>query len=284
MAPRYMVDSIDSGNFNPRTVVLPNGQTVQISLTAGYANGTYHASSQADGPTDVQIDVRGDTPGADVADIENGDILPTQAAQWVMDHNAHGGTTYPGILYCNRDTITTVANVLQAAGLQVVKDYRWWIATLDGETTVPDMTGVTAIQAYPANDFAGRNIDLSVVYDDAWKPTTNSMNEDDDMIFTPLTVDAGKGRAFASFEVGTNSQWVTNAYVCGKALWGAVNGVRVTVTDDRGNAIVLSANEDFPVNVRRDWAIPSGSSDVTLEWDPAKADPGAEFTGYVIGK
>jgi hypothetical protein len=44
-------------------------------------------------------------------------------------------------------------NEMNAAGLEIVRDFRTWIATLDGTQRVHDMTGVT---------------DESIVYDDNW--------------------------------------------------------------------------------------------------------------------
>jgi hypothetical protein len=167
---RFMADSVDGPALVSRYVNVPGEGGRIISLTAGYANGHYHATSQADGPTDVQIDVNGSAPGADVLDIENGDATPLQAASWVHAHNASGYTHYPAILYVNRSNIHTVANVLAVANLQVDRDYKWWISTLDGTKAVPDMTGVVAVQAWNAGSFAPRNIDLSIVYDDSWKP------------------------------------------------------------------------------------------------------------------
>ena len=168
---RYMADSIDCGNFSPPNVTVPGAGNQPIALTAGYANGSFHNSSQACGPTNVQIDVNGTAPGADVLDIETGDATPSSAPAWVFAHNAHGGTTFPAVLYCNRSNITAIANACANAGLLPGRDFYWWISTLDGTTSVPDMTGVVAIQAWGSGYFGGRNIDLSIVYNDAWKPT-----------------------------------------------------------------------------------------------------------------
>lgn len=196
---RFMADSITGTELSNRSVSVPGIGPRRIDLTAGYANGSFHASSQDAGPTDVQIDVNGSAPGADVLDIENGDATPQQAAVWVHGHNAHGGTTYPAILYVNRSNIHAVANVLTTAGLQVDRDYKWWISTLDGTTAVPDMTGVVAIQAWNAGNFAPRNIDLSIVYDDSWKrgnPAPLPLNTEDEM-FTFSLPAAPAGSRFA---------------------------------------------------------------------------------------
>lgn len=173
---RYMVDSIDCHQF-VSPLPIPGAGVQPISLFAGYRGGSYEVSSHACGNTTVDIDVDGTHPAADVLDIETGDATPDSAPSWVQRHNAAPGVNYPGILYCNRSTITAVANALAAAGLQVVRDYRWWIAILDGRIDpntglpldIPDMTGVTAVQAWGANFFPGHNVDVSIVYDDAWK-------------------------------------------------------------------------------------------------------------------
>lgn len=168
---RYMADSIDCANFSPPNVNVPGRGIQQIALDAGYSNGSFHASSQACGTTPVQIDVNGTNPGADVLDIETGDATPSSAPNWVFAHNAHGGTTFPAVLYCNRSNISAIANYCANAGLLPGRDFWWWISTLDGTTSVPDMTGVLAVQAWGSNYFNDRNIDLSVVYNDAFKPT-----------------------------------------------------------------------------------------------------------------
>jgi hypothetical protein len=180
-----MADSVDAGALDSRTVKVPGVGVRTISLTAGYANGTFHDSSQAHGATDVTIDVNGSQPGADVLDIETYDATPQQAVAWVHGHNAHGGTVFPAVLYVNRSNIRTVANLCEVAGLLPGRDFFWWISTLDGTETVSDMTGVVAVQVWNAGNFDGRNIDLSIVYNDNWKPTHPPVSPDsEDNMFT----------------------------------------------------------------------------------------------------
>lgn len=168
---RYMADSINWIGYDPHTpIYVPNVGTVPVDLSAGYAaNSHYHDSSQAKGPTNVIIDVTGSLPASDVLDIEIGDATPNTAPGWVRAHNALN-TGFPAILYCNRTTVHSVANALEAAGLNNPgKDFYWWIATLDGTDSLADMTGVVAIQAWSASFFPGKNIDLSKVFVDSWK-------------------------------------------------------------------------------------------------------------------
>jgi hypothetical protein len=61
---------------------------------------------------------------------------------------------------------------MNAAGLQIVRDFRTWIATLDGTKTVHDMTGVTAVQ-YAGENMTGGHYDESAVYDDLWHPAAH---------------------------------------------------------------------------------------------------------------
>lgn len=165
---RYMADSVDSKQI-PASIAVPGAGVQPISLRGGYAaSSRYHSSSFASGTPDVVVDVSGAYPASDVLDIEKGDATPDQAPAWVKAHNALN-TGYPAVLYCNRATLTAVANACAAAGLLPGRDFRWWIATLDGTKAVADMSGVTAVQVWGANFFPGHNIDLSIVYDDAWK-------------------------------------------------------------------------------------------------------------------
>lgn len=206
---RYMADSVDGVALVDRTVDVPGVGVQPIGLTAGYANGTFHASSQDHGATDVQIDVNGSSPGADVLDIENGDATPLQAVAWVHGHNAHGGTTFPAVLYCNRSTQPVVENLLTANGLQVDRDYKWWIATLDG-TTVVQGPGVLAVQAWNAGSFTPRNIDLSIVYDDSWKPSGAPaplpVSTEDEMFTFSLPPNSTGGRYPLTLPVGRACQ------------------------------------------------------------------------------
>lgn len=142
-------------------------------LAAGYANGSIsqwpaNGWDRFPNAAKVVIDVLGVDYEADVLDVETGDATVAGAVNWVREKRHLQPTAYPPIIYCNRSTLTPLFNAMNAAGFQIVRDFRTWIATLDGTTSVADMTGVTAVQAYGEQQTGG-HYDQSVVYDDAWK-------------------------------------------------------------------------------------------------------------------
>lgn len=158
---------------NPNDIPV-NGTDVAF----GYVNGAISAWP-ANGwdrfphAAHVKIDVIGNTPSADVLDIENGDATPAGAVEWVRNKLALKGPYLP-VLYVNRGNITDVYNHMNAAGYFVTKHFLVWIATLDGRTkTVPDMTGVVAVQ-WADTGHTGGHYDESIVYDDAWIPSPQS--------------------------------------------------------------------------------------------------------------
>lgn len=167
MTKRYMLDTVaDPATGNVPTLptsVKLGGQTLPITLQAGYVNGRYAWKSRH---PNVWIDVNGSDPKAHVLDCEIGDATPGQTPGWAKAHNA-AGTEFPAVIYANRSTLTPVFNAMASAGLHIARDFFIWIATLDGTETVADMTGVVAVQAFGAAAL-GFNADLSVVYDDAF--------------------------------------------------------------------------------------------------------------------
>jgi hypothetical protein len=139
-------------------------------VAIGYINGTYQWS-QADWDlfphvAHATIDVSGKNPTADILDIETGDATVGQAPSWVRSHNK-ANPAYPAILYCDRSTLTPLFNALNASSLIVARDFRLFVATLDGTKTLTDMTGVWAIQ-YAGETQTGGHYDESIVYDDKW--------------------------------------------------------------------------------------------------------------------
>lgn len=99
---------------------------------------------------------------ADVADCENGNLTPEQAAQWVRDRRAEG--YFRPTVYCS---LSTVEAVREATGdLVLGVDYDLWVAEYNG----------TADSAYPgsvAHQYLNTpGYDTSAVYDDGWPHRT----------------------------------------------------------------------------------------------------------------
>lgn len=95
---------------------------------------------------------------------------------------------------------------------------------------------------------------------------------------TYWNVDAVKGRAYCSFEVGNNSAVMINKHlwIAAMSLWGDIPDVFVNFLNDSGISLVPTNGSAPPhvallVNQRHWWEAPSGSSVVTFEWDPSKA-------------
>jgi hypothetical protein len=133
----------------------------------------------------ARIDCRGTKPGqADILDVEPFCAEVSRAASWVKERKAAFPGAYPPVIYCNQDTLKRVLPAMRAAGLRRKKDYRLWIATLDGTKRIPDMTGVIAVQhkrAPDVNPVTGTleapgpsittgHFDESIVFDDDWHP------------------------------------------------------------------------------------------------------------------
>ena len=142
-------------------------------LVAGYVNGNWVATKEDfarfPGIPHVHIDVMGTDPeGAGVLDFE--DHNPSTAedcAIWAKRRKTALPGHYPAVIYCDRSHLTPLFNAMNAAGLQIVRDFRLWIATLDGTKRVADMTGVTAVQ-FAGESMTGGHFDESIVYDDDW--------------------------------------------------------------------------------------------------------------------
>lgn len=182
MSIGYMADSITTADLPSTTVVPGTNKTVTVGWEAGYVNGHWQNANDnvkrfGSSKRLVTIDTNGNAPSADVLDVENGDATPETSAWWIK-HRIAGGFNeeYPGVIYCNRSKLTAVFNAQEAMGHKVGRDFRTWIATLDGTKEVHDMTGVTAVQVWPAHGEPGPatsgHFDLSIVYDTAWKAPT----------------------------------------------------------------------------------------------------------------
>lgn len=155
-------------------------------IVAGYINGTYEWTSENfnrfPGIPHVLIDISGSHPNAGVLDVEEGCAHIEVAAAWVKARKVALPQAYVPIIYCNRSFLTPIFNALAAEDLHVVRDFRLWIATLDGTRQVHDMTGVTAVQykrarkqhkdgswaEQPGPAVTEGHFDESLVYDDKW--------------------------------------------------------------------------------------------------------------------
>ena len=142
-------------------------------LVAGYVNGSGAASKEdfarVHGIPHVHIDVLGTAPAeAGVLDFETGNPpTPEMCVTWAKQRRAALPGHYPAVIYCDRSHLTPLFNAMNAAGLEIVRDFRLWIATLDGTRTVADMTGVTAVQ-FAGESMTGGHYNESIVYDDDW--------------------------------------------------------------------------------------------------------------------
>ena len=154
-------------------------------IAAGYLNGegTWPARAfvKFRRIEQARIDARGTRPRqGDILDVEDGCAPVSRAASWVKERKAAFPGAYPPVIYCNQDFLTRVLPAMRAAGLRRGKDYRLWIATLDGTKRIPDMRGVIAIQYKRAPDpakgevpgpaIATGHFDESIVFDDDWHP------------------------------------------------------------------------------------------------------------------
>jgi hypothetical protein len=147
-------------------------------LVTGYVNGNGIATKEDfarfPGIPHVHIDALGTDPeSAGVLDFEKGNpSTPESCANWAKRRKAAHPHVYPAVIYCDRSHLTPLFNAMNAAGLHIVRDFRLWIATLDGTKMVADMTGVTAVQ-FAGEKMTGGHFDESIVYDDDWKRVTH---------------------------------------------------------------------------------------------------------------
>ena len=171
-------------------------------LVAGYVSGRakwpVKAYARFRGIPVARIDCYGTVPKkAEILDVEPGCTPGVHAAvTWVKKRKAAFPGAYPPIIYCNRDKLTPLRHAMNAAGLRLVKDFRLWIATLDGTKRLDDMTGVTAVQ-YADEGITGGHYDESIVYDDDWHP-------EDDIPYTKKQIRKYVGQGVAK-ELKTDS-------------------------------------------------------------------------------
>lgn len=150
---RSMADSVTARD-------IPVGK---FDLVAGYVDGLYkwsdadwalHASSQH-----VRITVLGTVDGADVADVENGDLTPDEAAAWAARVIYAGRTP---ALYFSRSAFGAVNAAMVAAG---INPSQWTVWAADWTGSPHILPGTYATQwADPAYG-SGGHFDVSLVTD-----------------------------------------------------------------------------------------------------------------------
>lgn len=146
-----------------------------LDAVAGYATGPYTWTSAgwAIFPSRiVPLSIATQAGGVgDIADGEDGDFTPGQMATWVREFkrpNRRAPTSY-----CNR---ASWPSYVDAMGLELARKVDWWIATLDGTTTLfygeagvspPAGIRVVAIQN-KGQEQTGGHYDESVILDPSW--------------------------------------------------------------------------------------------------------------------
>lgn len=118
-------------------------------LVAAYADGRYAYSAQAiaEHPGHILISVTGDPSAALYArclDVEKFDATPDEVPGFVWTRLNHGH--HDALIYVNRSNMAAVIKACKGDGLVLGESYHLWVATLDGTWSLPDMTGVAAIQ------------------------------------------------------------------------------------------------------------------------------------------
>lgn len=144
---RAMFDSVTAAR-------LPSNAT----LVGAYADGHYQnvdaVRRQCPHATVVTITVKGN-PGANVADVETGDLTPEQGAQWAANEVKAGRLP---TLYMNLSTWPEVQRHVAAHGIAGKVSY--WVAHYDGKADIP--AGAVAKQYQERKD---QNLDYSLAVD-----------------------------------------------------------------------------------------------------------------------
>jgi hypothetical protein len=157
-------------------------------IVAGYVSGgaTWppEAYNRFRGIPHAHIDCLGTKPRkGEILDVEDGCSTVRTAVSWVRKRKAAFPGAYPPVIYCSGHLLTPLFDAMRGAGFHVVKDFQIWLATLDGRKTIPDMTGIIAVQykrapdvkpngqlEAPSSSITAGHYDESIVYDDAWDP------------------------------------------------------------------------------------------------------------------
>lgn len=142
----------------------------------GYFNGPESAwtpeqigDASARGQLLALVDVLGNAPHAasildwERGDVQNGDVL----REWVQARNKFRGDA---VVYCNRESLTTVINALQSERCLI------WLAEPTPNHEPPPSAPVLGLPPnltllgiqYALSPESGGNYDISVLYDEAW--------------------------------------------------------------------------------------------------------------------
>lgn len=148
-----MADSITATDIPPG----------KFDLVAGYVDGLYkwtdedwlfHHASRL-----VRITVLGGNADADVADVENGDLTPTEAADWAGNRVLAGKIP---ALYFSRSAYGAVHAAIAARG---INDQQWTVWAADW-TGIPHLLAGTYATQYADPAYgSGGHFDVSVVAD-----------------------------------------------------------------------------------------------------------------------
>jgi len=160
-----MADAIGGpGVRNPEEIAQLLGTAI---LVGGYVDGRFAWTGTqwglfpaANHVTITAIPGSPQAPGAKVADCENGDYTPAQAASWA--HGRHDRGEWPTV-YCSLDLIPAVR---QATGSLVLgTDYDIWCADWTGS---PHQVPGCAATQYASGTMLAKPYDLSAVYRGSW--------------------------------------------------------------------------------------------------------------------
>jgi hypothetical protein len=146
--------------------VTPTNIPESAQVVAGYIDGDYVWSSEDwnrfPSATKVLITVTGSLKG-NVADVETGDMSPSQAVEWIEAKQSKGmrGCT----IYCNRSNLETVWAACRGHAYYV------WVADWTG--SAHEVRGTIATQY----SNVGNRYDLSMVYSQDWLNVIHQANE-----------------------------------------------------------------------------------------------------------
>jgi hypothetical protein len=159
-------------NMSPKTApvtmydaVTPGNIPTSAQVVAGYIDGDYAWSSsdwsRFPDAEKVLITVTGSLTG-NVADVENGDMTPAQAAKWIEAKQREGkrGCT----IYCNRSSLGAIWSACRGHA------YYIWVADWTGN---PHEVHATIATQYSNVD---NSYNLSMVYSQEWLNAINGAN------------------------------------------------------------------------------------------------------------